>query len=80
MGAFNIPQGSVSVTAGGRTLVENQDYTVDYSLGRVRIINEGVLNSGSPIKVGFENNTMFNVQTKTFYGTTIDLGGSKCLI
>ena len=72
LGAFNIPQGSVSVTAGGRTLVENQDYTVDYSLGRVRIINEGVLNSGSPIKVGFENNTMFNVQTKTFYGTTID--------
>ena len=72
LGAFNIPQGSVTVTAGGRTLVENQDYTVDYSLGRVRIINEGVLNSGSPIKVGFENNTMFNVQTKTFYGTTID--------
>ena len=50
LGAFNIPRGSVSVTAGGRALVENQDYTVDYSLGRVRIINEGVMNSGSPIK------------------------------
>ena len=72
LGAFNIPQGSVTVTAGGRTLTENQDYTVDYSLGRVRIINEGVLNSGSPIKVSFENNTLFNVQTKTFYGTNID--------
>ena len=72
LGAFNIPKGSVSVTAGGRTLVENQDYTVDYSLGRVRIINEGVMSAGSPIKVNFENNTLFNVQTKTFYGTTID--------
>lgn len=72
LGAFNIPRGSVTVTAGGRTLTENQDYTVDYSLGRVRIINEGVMNSGSPIKVNFENNTLFNVQTKTFYGTNID--------
>ena len=66
LGAFNIPKGSVTVTAGGRTLTENQDYTVDYSLGRVRIINEGVMNSGSPIKVNFENNTLFNVQTKSF--------------
>jgi len=72
LGAFNIPQGSVSVTAGGRTLVENQDYTVDYSLGRVRIINEGVMNSGAPIKVNFENNTLFNVQAKTFYGGMVD--------
>jgi hypothetical protein len=72
LGAFNIPQGSVTVTAGGRTLTENQDYTVDYSLGRVRIINEGVLNSGAPIKVNFENNTLFNVQTKSFYGTAIE--------
>jgi len=72
LGAFNIPQGSVSVTAGGRTLVENQDYTVDYSLGRVRIINEGVMNSGAPIKVNFENNTLFNVQAKTFYGGIVD--------
>ena len=72
LGAFNIPKGSVTVTAGGRTLTENQDYTVDYSLGSVRIINEGVMNSGSPIKVNFENNTLFNVQTKSFYGTNID--------
>lgn len=72
LNAFNIPQGSVTVTAGGTTLIENQDYTVDYALGRVRIINEGVLNSGVPIKVNFENNTMFNVQTKSFYGTTFE--------
>ncbi|MCH8553754.1 MAG: cell surface protein SprA, partial [Schleiferiaceae bacterium] len=34
LNAFNIPKGSVSVTAGGQTLSENVDYTVDYSLGR----------------------------------------------
>ena len=66
--AFNIPQGSVTVTAGGTKLVEGQDYTVDYNLGRVKILNEGILNSGVPIRVDFENNALFNFQTKTFAG------------
>ncbi|MGC9356121.1 MAG: cell surface protein SprA, partial [Mariniphaga sp.] len=40
LGSLNLTQGSVKVTAGGRELVENVDYTVDYTLGRVKIINE----------------------------------------
>jgi len=72
LNAFNIPPGSVTVTAGGTQLVENQDYTVDYNLGRVKIINDGILASGVPIKVSFENNTLFGVQTKSFMGVTFD--------
>lgn len=72
LNAFNIPQGSVTVTAGGRQLVENVDYTVDYNLGRVKIINDGILQSGMPIKVDFENNAVFNFQTKTFMGLNAD--------
>lgn len=68
LNAFNIPRGSVTVSAGGGQLVENVDYTVDYNLGRVKIINEGILQSGLPIKVDFENNSLFNFQTKTFMG------------
>ena len=34
LGGFNIPQGSVSVTAGGQKLIENQDYQIDYGLGQ----------------------------------------------
>ena len=68
LGAFNIPQGSVRVTAGGTQLTENVDYTVDYTLGRVKIINDGILNSGMPIKVDYENNALFNFQTKTYVG------------
>ncbi len=68
LNAFNIPPGSVQVTAGGTRLVEGQDYRVDYNLGRVSILNEGILNSGVPIKVDFENNALFNFQTKTFMG------------
>lgn len=72
LNAMNIPQGSVKVTAGGILLTENVDYTVDYTLGRLKIINEGILNSGAPINISLESNSMFSIQTKTFLGTHID--------
>src|SRR5690606_36894895 len=65
LNSVNIPQGSVSVTAGGVRLVENQDYTVDYNLGRVKILNQGILESGTPINVSLESNSLFSIQTKT---------------
>ncbi|MCX6249682.1 MAG: cell surface protein SprA [Bacteroidetes bacterium] len=72
LNALNVPQGSVKVTAGGVLLTENHDYTVDYTLGRVRIINEGILNSGTPINISMESNEMFNVQTKRLMGAHVD--------
>ena len=72
LNAINIPPGSVIVTAGGSRLQEDVDYTVDYNLGRVKILNEGILQSGMPIKVDFENNTLFNVQTRQFFGVNVD--------
>ena len=39
IGAYNVPRGSVNVTAGGRVLVEGVDYTVNYQIGRVKIID-----------------------------------------
>ena len=79
LNAMNVPQGSVTVTAGGAKLTENVDYTVDYSLGRVKIINEGILNSGTPIKISFESNTLFNIQSKTLMGARLDYRVSKDL-
>ncbi|MEM9258252.1 MAG: cell surface protein SprA, partial [Bacteroidota bacterium] len=72
LGAFNIPQGSVRVTAGGAVLEEGRDYTVDYSTGRVRILNDAILSSGVPINVSFEDNTIFSLQTKTMLGLRAD--------
>jgi cell surface protein SprA len=72
LGAFNIPQGSVSVTAGGRILQENLDYTIDYNLGRIKIINTGILNSGVPINVKFENNPAFSFLRKTLFASRFD--------
>ncbi|MDR0970057.1 MAG: cell surface protein SprA [Lentimicrobiaceae bacterium] len=72
LNALNVPQGSVKVTAGGVPLTENVDYTVDYTLGRVSIINEGILNSGTPINISLENNSMFNLQKKRMMGLRVE--------
>ena len=68
LNAMNVAQGSVTVTAGGVQLVENVDYTVDYTLGRVTILNEGILNSGTPINIALEANSGFSALKKTFLG------------
>lgn len=72
LGAFNLPKGSVTVTAGGQQLTENYDYTIDYSLGRLKIINESILNSGLPINVAFENNAFYGFQVKSLMGNRFD--------
>jgi cell surface protein SprA len=77
LNAFNIPEGSVVVTAGGIKLTENQDYSVDYTTGRIRILNEGLLESGTPIQVSLESQEMFNLQTKTLLGTHLNYQFNK---
>ncbi|MEJ5266498.1 MAG: cell surface protein SprA [Bacteroidales bacterium] len=77
LNAVNIPQGSVKVTAGAQVLTENVDYTVDYNLGRVKIINQGILESRTPIRISLESNSMFNIQTKTLIGSHFNYEFSK---
>ncbi|WP_178985978.1 T9SS outer membrane translocon Sov/SprA [Winogradskyella helgolandensis] len=72
IGAFNVPRGSVTVTAGGRTLVEGVDYTVNYQLGRVEILDEALKASNTPINISVENNAVFGQQTKRFTGINVE--------
>jgi cell surface protein SprA len=72
LNAFNIPEGSVRVSANGATLTEGSDYLVDYNMGRVTIINQGLLESGTPIRISMENNSLFNLNRKTLLGTHLD--------
>lgn len=69
---FNIAEGSVQVIAGNTPLTENVDFTVDYNLGKVTIINEGVLSSGKRIQIQFEKADLFNFQQRTLLGTRLD--------
>ncbi|WP_066223570.1 cell surface protein SprA [Formosa haliotis] len=72
IGAFNVPRGSVTVTAGGRVLVEGIDYTVNYQLGQVQILDEALKASNTPIQVSTENNAVFGQQTKRFMGVNVE--------
>jgi cell surface protein SprA len=80
LNAVNIPQGSVVVTAGGVRLIENQDYSVDYNLGRVRILNQGILESGTPVNIALESNSLFSIQTRTLAGARFDYKVSRDLV
>ncbi|MEW5674820.1 cell surface protein SprA [Flavobacterium enshiense] len=72
IGAFNVPQGSVVVTAGGRVLLEGVDYTVDYQRGRVQILDPSLQASNTPIEVSLENNSVFGQQTRRFFGVNVE--------
>lgn len=72
IGGFNVPQGSVVVTAGGRTLVEGIDYSVNYQLGRVYIMDASLQASNTPINVSLENNSFFGQQTRRFMGLNVE--------
>ena len=72
LGAINVPQGSVKVTANGVQLQEGIDYTVDYMLGTVNIINETVKQSGQAINIALENQLTFNTQRKRFLGLNLE--------
>ena len=72
LGAFNVPQGSVSVSSGGTVLKEGIDYSVDYGLGTVKILNQAIVNSGVPVNVQFENNAGFGLQQRNYLGLRLD--------
>ena len=64
LNVMNVPQGSVKVTQGGQELIENSDYTVDYNIGKVTILNDALMNSGIPIKISLESNDLFGMKQK----------------
>ena len=68
LGAYNVPQGSVVVTAGGMTLQEGSDYSVDYSAGEVTILNQSIIDAGTNVSVSLESNTEYGMQRKTMMG------------
>ncbi|MDQ2863304.1 MAG: cell surface protein SprA, partial [Bacteroidota bacterium] len=69
---YNIPPGSVTVSAGGQVLHENIDYTINYDLGTIKIINQSIVNAGLPVQVNFENNATYGLQQKSYMGLRLD--------
>ena len=77
IGEGNVPQGSVVVTAGGVTLTEGTDYTVDYSAGEVTIINQSIIDAGTAVNVSLESNTDYSQERKTMFGVNWEYDFSK---
>lgn len=69
---FGVAQGSVKLFAGGIPLVEGTDFVVDYTFGKVTILNESILSSGKPIEVKYEQSDPFAFQTRSLLGTRFD--------
>lgn len=69
---YNIPPGSVTVSAGGRILQPGADYDINYDLGTIKITNMAILNSGYPVQVNFENNAQFGMQQRSYMGLRLD--------
>ena len=77
LGAYNVPQGSVVVTAGGVKLTENSDYSVDYSAGEVTILNQSIIDAGTSVNVSLESNSDYGQQRKSMFGMNWEYDFSK---
>ncbi len=77
LGSSNVPQGSVTVTAGSQTLKEGTDYTVDYSAGEVTILNQSIIDAGTAINVSSESQSDYGMQRKTLFGLNWEYDFSK---
>lgn len=77
LGSYNVPQGSVVVTAGGVTLTEGSDYSVDYNAGEVTILNQSIIDAGTSVSVSLESNTDYGMQRKTMVGLNWEYEFSK---
>ena len=72
IGQFNVPRGSVKVTAGGRLLQEGLDYTVNYRAGLVQVLDPTLKDSNIPIEISTESNSFFAQQKKRFSGINVE--------
>ncbi|MBP1617981.1 MAG: hypothetical protein H6Q14_1808 [Bacteroidetes bacterium] len=78
LNATNVTRGSVVVTAGGTTLTEGTDYTVDYVSGTVAIINQSIIDAGTSVSVSLESQG-YSTQKKTLTGLNLSYDFSKQL-
>ncbi len=74
---FNIVENSVRVLLNGRELTAGTDYSVDYNIGQLTIINDAALVPGADLKITYEQNDLFQLASKTLLGARGILNISK---
>ncbi|HCD89965.1 MAG TPA: hypothetical protein DEQ87_20355, partial [Algoriphagus sp.] len=53
-------------------LTEGVDFTIDYNVGRLVIINNAILESGKQLNISFEKADLVSFQTRSLLGTRLD--------
>jgi cell surface protein SprA len=76
---YGVLESSVTVTSGGVPLSPGSDYLVEAQIGRVRLLNASVLNSGREIVIEFERPDMFQNQRRSLLGTRLDYVANRNL-
>ncbi|MBN8585778.1 MAG: cell surface protein SprA [Ignavibacteria bacterium] len=74
---FNLVEGSVKVFNGSVELAQGIDYSIDYALGELVIINASALVAGANLKITYETNDLFQLASKTLLGTRAELQINK---
>jgi cell surface protein SprA len=74
---FNLVEGSVKVFNGSVELAQGVDYSIDYALGELVIINAAALVTGANLKITYETNDLFQLASKTLLGTRAELQINK---
>ncbi|MFI5262979.1 MAG: cell surface protein SprA [Candidatus Kapaibacterium sp.] len=67
LNAFNIVDGSVRVSVGGRQLVEGVDYRVDINGGTITLLKPDLATAGQ-ISVDYDVHDIFTTSTKNLFG------------
>jgi cell surface protein SprA len=65
---YLILEGSEEVTLNGAKLTKGIDYTVDYSSGQLKILNEAAKAPGANLEITYESGQAFQLDKKTLLG------------
>lgn len=71
---MNVIDGSEEVTLNGRRLTRGVDYTIDYTFGQLRILNEQALAANANLDISYESNQLFQIDKKTVMGARAEYG------
>ena len=63
---FYVLEGSEVVTAGGQTLVRDQDYTIDYFSGQLTLTSNEAKRASAQLQVKYERANLFQLDKKLF--------------
>ncbi len=75
LGVMDIVEGSEVVKYNGRLLQRNRDYTIDYDMGTVTILDSTILNDPTAkIEINYEYTPFFQTKSRSLYGIRANYG------